>query len=171
MCSSDLSWTGGSGGSGIVIISIPAIQNKVASFTGTSTWTVPTGVTTVQYLVVAGGGGADAAGGGAGGFRTGSGLSVTPGQTYNAVIGAGGICGGGNGGLPQTNGSNSGFWGAAPFPAIWSTGGGYGGTSYHSPRGAGNSGGSGGRGGVVRLQECGDQEQQHADCGAGTESS
>ena len=44
--------TGGAGGSGIVIISIPATQSKVATFTGTGLFTVPTGVTTVDYLVV-----------------------------------------------------------------------------------------------------------------------
>ena len=51
-------------------------------FNATGTWTAPTGVTSVDYLVVAGGGagGGDAGGGGgAGGFRTGTGLAVIAG--------------------------------------------------------------------------------------------
>ena len=43
----------------------------VQTFTATSTWTCPTGVTEVEYLVVAGGGGGGSTtggGGGAGGF-------------------------------------------------------------------------------------------------------
>jgi hypothetical protein len=53
----------------------------------------PTGVTEVEWLVVAGGGGGGgnvAGGGGAGGFRTGTGLSVTAGTTYTITVGAGG---------------------------------------------------------------------------------
>ena len=53
----------------------------VQTFTATSTWTCPTGVTEVEYLVVAGGGGGGAGiggAGGAGGYRTGTGLTVTP---------------------------------------------------------------------------------------------
>ena len=68
-------------------------------FTTSSSWTVPAGVTSVEYLVVAGGGAGDGAfsgydagigGGGAGGLRSGTNLSVTPGQSYAIVIGAGG---------------------------------------------------------------------------------
>ena len=45
----------------------------IQTFTATSTWTCPTGVTEVEYLVVAGGGGsANLGAGGAGGFRTGA---------------------------------------------------------------------------------------------------
>ena len=45
----------------------------VQTFTGNSIWTCPTGVTEVEYLVVAGGGGGGGSyggGGGAGGYRT-----------------------------------------------------------------------------------------------------
>ena len=52
----------------------------IQTFTANGTWTCPTGVTEVEYLVVAGGGsgGSSSAnggigGGGAGGFRTGPG--------------------------------------------------------------------------------------------------
>ncbi len=55
----------------------------VQTFTASGTWTAPTGVTEVEYLVVAaGGGGALYGAGGAGGFRTGTGLSVTAGTDY-----------------------------------------------------------------------------------------
>ena len=70
----------------------------IESFLATGSWKCPTGVTSVDYLVVAGGGGGardqnggtSGGGGGAGGFRTGTGLSVTPGTTYTVTVGAGG---------------------------------------------------------------------------------
>ena len=91
---------------------------------------------TIDYLIVAGGGGADAGGGGGGGFRTGTGYPISIVQ-YNITIGAGGSGGYGNGGASQTSGSNSGFWNVST--SLWSTGGGYGGTSYSAPRGYGAS--------------------------------
>jgi hypothetical protein len=59
----------------------------VQTFTASGTWTCPTGVTEVEYLVVAAGGGGGnggglGGGGGAGGYRTGTGLSVTAGTDY-----------------------------------------------------------------------------------------
>jgi hypothetical protein len=68
----------------------------VQTFTATGTWTAPTGVTEVEYLVVAGGGGGGegnygaGGGGGAGGYRTGTGLSVTAGTDYTVTVGNGG---------------------------------------------------------------------------------
>ena len=61
---------------------------------GTTSWTVPAGVTSVEYLVVAGGGSGGssygtAGGGGAGGVRTGT-LSVIPGSSHTITVGAGG---------------------------------------------------------------------------------
>ena len=47
----------------------------IQSFTATGEWVCPTGVTEVEWLIVAGGGGGGfngGAGGGAGGFRTGT---------------------------------------------------------------------------------------------------
>ena len=62
--------------------------------TATATsWTAPTGVTSVELLVVAGGGGGGygyAAGGGAGGLLYNQAYSVTPGNSYNISVGAGG---------------------------------------------------------------------------------
>ena len=69
----------------------------VVSFTSTAaatTWTVPSGVTSIDYLVVAGGGGGgggyQGGGGGAGGFLTGT-TSVTPSSSYQINIGSGGL--------------------------------------------------------------------------------
>ena len=66
---------------------------EVKTFTTSGSWTAPTGVTEVEYLIVAGGGGGGAkrgGGGGAGGFRTGTGLSVTAGTDYTITVGGGG---------------------------------------------------------------------------------
>jgi hypothetical protein len=74
-------------------------QPTIESFTtlGTIVWVVPTGVTQVEYLVVAGGGGggngwdnAGGGGGGAGMVLSGN-LNVSPGSSYNVTVGDGGI--------------------------------------------------------------------------------
>ncbi|MCP4929990.1 MAG: LamG domain-containing protein, partial [Gammaproteobacteria bacterium] len=99
---------------------------------GTTSWTAPAGVTSVEYLVVAGGGGGGSAlggGGGGGGFKTGT-LSVTPASSYTTTVGAGGSS--------NTSGSDS------VFGSITSTGGGKGATGGSST--AGTAGGSGGGG-------------------------
>ena len=54
----------------------------IQQFNSTSSWTAPTGVTSIDYLVVAGGGGggngnSSGGGGGAGGYLTGTNLSVS----------------------------------------------------------------------------------------------
>ena len=106
--------------------------------TGTTTWTPPTGVTKVEYLVVGAGGGALAAqagyvksgGGGGGEVRTNYGidnLSVT--GTLSITVGAG---------VSGSTGGNSYLTGLASYV--------YGGGAGQSS-GAGLSGGSGGGGG------------------------
>ncbi len=120
------------------------------SAVGECEWTAPTGVTKIDYLVVAGGGGSAGStstigygefigggGGGGGGVLTASNYSVTPGQTYNVKVGAGGL-----GGLKS---SLAAFRTAKPgensqFGSIMAYGGGYGG-------GKGEFGGLGGSGG------------------------
>lgn len=96
----------------------------IQTFTSSTTWVCPAGVTEVEYLVVAGGGGGGSVsggGGGAGGFRTGTGLSVTAGTDYTITVGSGG-----NGATTRTvrgsNGTNS------IFSTITSAGGGGGGS-------------------------------------------
>lgn len=85
----------------------PAAGTSIASgtqtFTSSSTWTAPAGVSAVTCTVVGGGGGGGAsgnsttnsnynfpAGGGAGGAVTTERIAVTSGTTYTVVVGAGG---------------------------------------------------------------------------------
>jgi hypothetical protein len=112
-------------------------------------WTVPSGVTGVDALVVAGGGGGGAGndntgwsggGGGAGGLRTLANSSVTPGTAIALAVGGGGHRGifvGGEEGL-GTKGA------ASIFGSTSTVGGGYGGMNNY----AAGSGGSGGGGGT-----------------------
>ena len=72
----------------------------ISTFNSSTSWTAPSGVSSIDCLVVAGGGaGANngsgnqprgAGGGGAGGFRNLTNISVTPGTTYPITVGAGG---------------------------------------------------------------------------------
>ena len=109
---------------------------------GPTTWMVPTGVTSVQYLVVGGGGGganggyyysdgngtgSAGGGGGAGGVMTGLAFPVS--DTISIQVGAGGALG-----SDGVNGGNS------VFSSITAIGGGGGGSS------SGHNGGSGGGG-------------------------
>ena len=85
------------------VVGAAAAYTEYKIFTASGNWTAPTGVTQVEYLVVAGGGGGggsgpsggSSGGGGAGGFRTGTGFSVTAGTNYAITVGAGGTGGGG----------------------------------------------------------------------------
>jgi hypothetical protein len=79
----------------------PNVVLTIETFTtvGTTSWAVPAGVTSVDYLVVGGGGGSgggfDTGGGGGGGggmVVTGT-LSVTSGAAYSVVVGDGGAGG------------------------------------------------------------------------------
>jgi hypothetical protein len=79
----------------------------VVAFTDTTTphsFTVPSGVHSMEYLVVAGGGGGGGyhgGGGGAGGMLQGNGLAVNPGDTITVTVGQGGP-----GGASKKRGSN-----------------------------------------------------------------
>jgi hypothetical protein len=148
-----------------VMNTVPAvIAPATVQFTsvGTTSWTAPTGVYSVEYLVVAGGGGAgngyDNAGGGGGGagmVLTGN-VAVIPGQSYTVTVG-----GGGAGGAdtrtnnPGSPGNNS------VFGSITALGGGQGlgsrtggavgaaqiGNTTAATGGSGSGGGQGGKGG------------------------
>ncbi|NBR24969.1 MAG: hypothetical protein EBU08_14585 [Micrococcales bacterium] len=122
----------------------------IQTFTGNSTWTCPAGVTSVEYLVVAGGGGggANGGGGGAGGFRTGSGLTVTPTQNYTITVGGGGLGGTAENGATASSGGDS-YISGSPISNNPSSGNPYTNALVaYGGGGAGNrSGGSGGNGG------------------------
>lgn len=74
---------------------------------GATTWTVPDGVTSIEYLIVGGGGGGGngydngAGGGGGGGMVLNGNLSVTSGSNLNITVGDGGL-----GGANQRNDLN-----------------------------------------------------------------
>ena len=124
-------------------------QFTVTSFTtiGSTTWTAPVDVTSVEVLVVAGGGGGgggsnfDGAGGGAGGLIYNTSYPVVAGTTYPVIVGAGGAGGTGSGAITNRggNGSNSTF---GNLIAIGGGGGGSGIVANTYQLGA--SGGSGG---------------------------
>ncbi len=99
----------------------------------------------IKVLIVAGGGGGGgsyrAGGGGAGGLIYSDSVSITPGQTYNFVVGGGGAPGNANTSGGIVNGSPGGNSSAFGLTAI---GGGGGGSSDSSQ--AGGVGGSGGGG-------------------------
>jgi hypothetical protein len=108
-------------------------------FTATGFWICPPGIYKVRVTVVGGGGGAYGYGsaeaywsGGNGGSAIGL-FAVTPGTTYNLVVGTGGAAGAGNpgGGTPGGNG------GTSSFASFCSATGGIGGT-FISNGGSGN---------------------------------
>jgi hypothetical protein len=104
--------------------SITILAPVIQTFTSSGTFSVPSGVTAVDVLVIAGGGGGGSApyggGGGAGGLIFRPGFPVTPSGTVSVTIG----CGGG----VNTSGQDT------VFGTLTAKGGG----------GAGGSGGSGG---------------------------
>ena len=74
-----------------------------------TSWTCPTGVTSIEVLVVAGGGqggSSHGGGGGGGGVIYNSAFPVTPGTAYTVTVGAGGYLAQSS---PSQNGSNSAF--------------------------------------------------------------
>jgi len=113
-----------------ITVNAPVIQ----TFTSNGTFSVPSGVTSVNVLVVAGGGAGhdnNSGGGGAGGLIYRAGFPVSPGGSVPVTVGPGGV---GN----NANGSNS------TFGSLTAIGGG-GGTQWAQGL-PGNSGGSGGGG-------------------------
>ncbi len=106
----------------------------------TTTWTVPTGVTEAEYLVVGGGGGGSGGtggvnfgGGGAGGVvKAASGFTVVPAASLTVTVGAGGTA--------TTGAGNAG--GSSVFATITATGGGGSPTGHTGATNADYSGGS-----------------------------
>ena len=113
--------------------------------TGT-TWTVPTGVSAIDILVVGGGGGGGTDGGGGGGggeVRQATGVSVTGGASGTATVGLGGSGGSWSGGYGSSPGNTSSF---VINGTTYSAGGGAGGVGWVSSENyaAGGSGGQNG---------------------------
>ena len=126
-------------GTATLITTIPGYCVLQFTGTGSASWTVPIGVSFVQYLIVAGGGAGgigsscayEAGGGGAGGVLTGY-TNLAPGSTQSISVGAGGTF---TSSSPVAAGNTTAF-------GLTTYGGGYGGYNC----GAGGSGGSGGGG-------------------------
>ena len=129
----------------------------IHTFTGSGTFTVNSGVSDVEYLVVAGGGGGgthSGGGGGAGGLlsntpdmpspRRGSAVQVSPGS-YSVIVGSGGAGGDGTYPSPQESVGSDGLPSSIAFPTPVSTSGGGGGGNHTTSGRAGGSGGGGGR--------------------------
>lgn len=121
-------------------------QRSPAIFTSSGSWTCPTGVTSVQALIVAGGGGGGfngGGGGGAGGLVYNSSVTVVPGTVYTITVGNGGA-GSSTSAATGSNGTNSSISGTG-FSTITAIGGG--GGNSRSFAGTIATGGSGGGGG------------------------
>jgi len=133
--------------------SITVLAPTSESFTSSGTFNVPSGVSSIDLLVVAGGAsgasantGTGAGGGGAGGLVFFPGYPVTPGGTVAVTVGCGGGTNGPSGGTGNP-GSDS-IFGVTPSPGlgqggiITAKGGGGGGGGQGTD--GGSSGGSGG---------------------------
>lgn len=126
----------------------PSNNVVITSFknTGTTSWTAPANVSSVEVLVVAGGGGGGAnhaGGGGAGGVLYRSGYPVVPGTSYTVTVGGGGS----RATTFPARGSNG---GNSQFDKLIAIGGGGGGCRRDSGTAGlefGADGGSGGGGG------------------------
>jgi hypothetical protein len=113
------------------------------SFTSSGTFSVPSGVTSVDVLVVAGGGAGTvqhSGGGGAGGLIFMPGYPVTPGGTVTVTVGCGGTGQPAGNGTPVTSAQDG---QDSVFGTLTAKGGGGGGAYGGSP-GAAREGGSGG---------------------------
>jgi len=125
--------------------SITVLAPAYQSFTSSGTFSVPSGVTSVNVLVVAGGAGGvqrHGGGGGAGGLIYRPGFSVTPGGTVTVTVGCGGA-GGAPGVSPAgQSGQDSVFGtltakggGSAPSDGSGAPGGSGGGGAYYGQAG------------------------------------
>jgi hypothetical protein len=152
---------GSSVSANVTNVGIDCLVNTVSFTTpGSTTWTVPNGITSISIVTTGGGGGGGGTtgpypvpAGGAGAVVT-STLSVTPGQVFNLVVGGGGGTGGS--GIPYGSGYFDGGAGggagssnvdAGTTPQIIAGGGGGGGGGAFQNASGGDAGGTGGAGG------------------------
>jgi len=132
--------------------------------TGSGDFTVPSGVTSVEVLVVAGGGGGSGSdnpsdsggGGGGGGVVHHATLTTTPAGTIAYAVGDGGAAGA-NSGTPSVR--NGGVGSDSTFGSITADGGGYGGA---------DGGGDGGSGGGSGRDSTSPGAATQGDSGGGT---
>jgi len=105
---------------------------------GDYSFTVPSGITKLDYLVVGGGGGGASGGGGAGGVLMANDYSVTPGASITIAVGAGGVGGAGNSSPAAGKGSNSSFGSITAFGGGRGGAGGASGTEVNGASGGGS---------------------------------
>ena len=118
---------------------------------GSTTWTAPVDVTTIEVLVVGGGGSGGSSqnglggggGGGAGGLIYYPNYPVVPGQTYYVLVGSGAPSAASSTNVQGTNG------GSSIFNNLVAYGGGGGGSGSNAGLGSGLAGASGGGGGYA----------------------
>lgn len=133
--------------------SVPGQTILIYNTTGTSTFTAPTGVTSVRVLMVGGGGGGgageahqngDAGGGGGGGeYLEQTSFSVTPGSPMTVAVGAGGT--GSTDNNPSAHPPGDGSSGNnSEFGSLTARGGGGGGGDDRAGIAGGSGGGAGG---------------------------
>jgi hypothetical protein len=129
-----------------ILVKAPVITSYTA--TGGNTFSVPTGVSSVQVLVVAGGAGGGGAsgfeaggGGGAGGYVYNATAPVTPGGTVPVNVGSGGSAQQNTNTAPLNPASNG---NPSSFGPITANGGGSGGGQYYAGQPGGSGGGLGG---------------------------
>ncbi len=137
--------------------------SRILTFTGSTTWTCPAGVTRVKARVVGGGGGGSGSpgtgaawsgsGGGAGGYSEGI-FTVVPGTVYTITIGAAGAAGAAN--------STGGAGGTTSFASFNTATGGSGGIAN-----AGGGAGGVGSGGTVNLTGAPGADGTHSGIGNG----
>ena len=123
-----------------ITINAPVSQ----SFTSSGTFSVPSGITSVNVLVVAGGGGGagggyGGGGGGAGGLIYRPAFTVTPGGTVSVTVG----CGGASSPAPNCSGPKGTPGQDSVFGTLTAKGGGGGGYFATSGLEGGNGGGAG----------------------------
>jgi hypothetical protein len=139
--------------------SFTALGPQITSFTASGTFAVPSGISSVNTLVVAGGGGGggdNGGGAGGGGLIYMPGYPVTPGGTVTVTVGSGGT--GSSDKSPYCQDGSSGqdsVFGSPGDPGLGSGGvltakgggGGGGSTAHNNAQGGGSGGGGGGHNG------------------------
>ena len=121
-----------------ITVKAPTVQEFTS--TGAGTFNVPTGVQSIDVMLVAGGGAGGsgtAGGGGAGGMVEVNGFPVTPGSSISYNVATGASPSGTNGGVGPSGGDST-------FGSLTAKGGGRGGSGEPANPGPPTSGGSGG---------------------------
>jgi hypothetical protein len=131
------------------VTSLPGYQGQV--FTGSGTFTIPSGVTAIKVTVIGGGGGGGGSrsntcqngqggGGGGGGTAVAYLTSLTPGNTLSVTVGAGGTAGASTPTSGGAGGTSSVASGTQTITTVSATGG-SGGTAGNNASGTNGAGG------------------------------